>query len=195
MTRPYLSSTLGTCLPFTEVSLGPSGPGTPETPPTRCPGAGVPSNPKGPNLETNPSRLKFSTLLEKLQSCLKTSISRDRKNHDRQRRDRILLFFLRPGHEAMLSTFWGHFLTKLHSKPGEKGKKKTSTGENSQKSVKKLPRNCRFLSLVVVERVLNLACKFQSLGCTLSGVYIYICCRVKKLVQDLGFLALKLVQV
>ena len=43
-----------------------------------------------------------------------TPTNRDRKNHDSQRRDRILRFFLRPE----VGQFCGHFLTKLHSKPG-----------------------------------------------------------------------------
>ena len=52
--------------------------------------------------------------------------NRDRKTRDSQRResrDRILCFFSPPGNRAIFSTFWGDFLTKLHSKPGEKGKK------------------------------------------------------------------------
>ena len=39
---------------------------------------------------------------------------------------------------------------KLHWKPGETGKQ--STGENSENPVETVPQNCRFLSLVVVER-------------------------------------------
>ena len=55
--------------------------------------------------------------------------------------------FLRPETGNFL-----HFLTKLHSKPGEKGK---SPLEKIQKNLVEIaPRNCRFLSLVVVERVL-----------------------------------------
>ena len=45
---------------------------------------------------------------------------------------RILRFFLRPEIGTFSPQFWGDFLTKLHRKPGEKGK--TSTGENSKKS-------------------------------------------------------------
>ena len=47
--------------------------------------------------------------------------SRDRKDHDSQRRDRILRFSP-PGNRAIFSTFWGDFLTKSNSTPGEKGK-------------------------------------------------------------------------
>ena len=51
--------------------------------------------------------------------------------------------FCPPGNRAIFSAFWGDFLN-LHSKPGEKEKKSLETA----------PRNCRFLSLVVVVRVL-----------------------------------------
>ena len=47
----------------------------------------------------------------------------------------------------------GCCLTKLHSKPGEKETK--STGEISKNPVETAPRNYRFLSLVVVKRVLK----------------------------------------
>ena len=58
------------------------------------------------------------------------------------------------GNRAIFSTFWGHFLTKLHSEPGEKGK---SPLEKIHKNpVETVPQNCRFLSLVVVESVLTL---------------------------------------
>ena len=61
--------------------------------------------------------------------------------------------FSPPGNRAIFSTFWGHFLTKLHSQPGEKGKPPL---EKIQKNpVEKAPQNCRFLSLVMVERVLT----------------------------------------
>ena len=55
---------------------------------------------------------------------------------------------------AIFSTFWGHFL-KLHSKPGEKGKNPLEKIQRNP--VETAPRNCRILSLVVVERVLSLA--------------------------------------
>ena len=52
--------------------------------------------------------------------------------------------FSLPGNRAIFSTFWGDFLTKLHSKPGEKGK--DSTGENSTKNpVETAPRSCRWI--------------------------------------------------
>ena len=49
----------------------------------------------------------------------------------------------------------GGFLAKLHRRPGEKGKKKTTGEKNLRNPVETAPRNCRFLSLVVVERVLS----------------------------------------
>ena len=57
----------------------------------------------------------------------------------------MLRFFSPPGNRAIFSIFWGDFLAKLHSIPGEKGNK--STGENSKTPVKTAPRNCRFLCL------------------------------------------------
>ena len=63
------------------------------------------------------------------------------------------MFIARQADSPESLEFWGRFLTKLHRKPGEKGKK--STGENWKNPVEKLPRNCGFLSLVVVERVLR----------------------------------------
>ena len=59
--------------------------------------------------------------------------------------------FVSSQNRAIFSTFWGHFLTKLHSQPGEKGKDplervpKKSSGDGAPK----LQRN---LSLVVAER-------------------------------------------
>ena len=63
------------------------------------------------------------------------------------RRDKIALFSP-PGNRAIFSTFWGHFLTKLHRKPGEKEKihwrKSTkSSGEASPKLQISVP--CRGL--------------------------------------------------
>ena len=46
---------------------------------------------------------------------------RDRKHHDSQRRDKILRFFS-ARKWAIFSTFWADFLTKSHTKPGERGK-------------------------------------------------------------------------
>ena len=75
-----------------------------------------------------------------------------KKNHDSQRRDRILPFFL---HLEIwqFSPHLGRFPSKLHSKRGEKG-------NNPLEKIQKMetaPRNCRFLSLVVAEHVLWLA--------------------------------------
>ena len=57
-----------------------------------------------------------------------------------------------PRSQAVFSTFWGDCHTKLHCEPWEKGKHPL---ENIQKNpVETAPRSCRFLSRVVVERVL-----------------------------------------
>ena len=53
----------------------------------------------------------------------------------------------------IFSTFCGDFLTKLHRKPGERGNNPLE--KNEKNPVETAPRNCRILSLVVVERVLN----------------------------------------
>ena len=74
-----------------------------------------------------------------------------RKNHDSQRCDRILHIFLRPKIGQFSPTFWGDFL--IRQKPGEKGTKIQSN------PLETAPRNGRFLSLVVVGRVLILAPK------------------------------------
>ena len=65
-------------------------------------------------------------------NCPRSFLSRDRKNHDSQRRDKILRFLSPPGNRAIFSTFWGHFLTESHRNPGEKAKK--STGDKILKS-------------------------------------------------------------
>ena len=71
------------------------------------------------------------------------------------RRDRILRCFLCPDIGQVSPHFRGHFLTKLHRKPGEKGQKihrrkfKKSSGEGAPK----LQMN---LSLVVVESAPNI---------------------------------------
>ena len=67
------------------------------------------------------------------------NLFRDQQNHDSQRRDRILRCFLHP--ESPNSPH-------LQREAGEKGKQSTS-GDGA--------RNCRFLSLVVVERVLSVS--------------------------------------
>ena len=61
--------------------------------------------------------------------------------------------FSLPGNRAIFSTFWGDFLTNLRRQPGDKKKK---TLEKIQKDpAETVLRNCRFLSLVIVERVLT----------------------------------------
>ena len=81
--------------------------------------------------------------------------SRDRKNHDSQRSDRILCFFAPPGDRAIFSTFCGDFLTKLHRELGENGENNIPLEKIQKNPVETAPQNCSFLSLVVVERVLK----------------------------------------
>ena len=64
--------------------------------------------------------------------------------------------FAPPGNWASFSTSWGDFLSKLHRKPGEKQGKHPLESIPKKNPVETAPRNCRFLSLVVVERVLSL---------------------------------------
>ena len=82
------------------------------------------------------------------------------------------------GFFATFSRFQGARLTKLHKNTGEKAKK--SSGEPP---VETAPRNCRFLSLVVVELVLSLEampeqrkkalqkCDFEGQRCHLESVF------------------------
>ena len=60
--------------------------------------------------------------------------------------------FSLPGNRAIFSTFRVDFLTKLHIKPGERGKNPLEKTHKIQ--VETAPRNCRFLSLIVGERAL-----------------------------------------
>ena len=60
------------------------------------------------------------------------------------------------GNRAIFSTFWGHFLTKLHSKPGEKGKIPLEKIPKNP-PMELAPRNCRFLSLAWVRQGLTTA--------------------------------------
>ena len=87
------------------------------------------------------------------QTCSKIhtqKMSGPKKNHDNHRLDRILRFFSPPRNRAIFSTFWGHLLAKLHSQLG-----KIHWRKFNQNPVETAPRNCRFLSPVVVERVLK----------------------------------------
>ena len=59
-----------------------------------------------------------------------------------------------PGTFAIFSRFSGHFLTEVHIKPGEK-KEINPLEKISKNPVETAGRNCRFLSLVVVEPVLT----------------------------------------
>ena len=63
-------------------------------------------------------------------------------------------FLLRPG----IGQFSPHFgaISLLNKTENLEKKEKKSTGENSENPVEKLPRNCRFLSLVVVKCVLTI---------------------------------------
>ena len=73
------------------------------------------------------------------------------KNHDSQRRDRILRIFLRLDIGQFLHTL-GCFSYQIAQKTWRNREK--STGENSKNPVETAPRNCRNLFLVVVEGVL-----------------------------------------
>ena len=73
---------------------------------------------------------------------------RDQKNHDSQRRDKILRFFLRPEIGQFLQIFGAISLLTHTLKPGEEGK-------NPLEWRRRAPRTCRFLCLVVVERALK----------------------------------------
>ena len=60
-------------------------------------------------------------------------VFRDRpKNHDSQRRDRILRYFLRPEIGQVSPHFWALSLPNCTESPGDRGQK--STGRRSQKS-------------------------------------------------------------
>ena len=103
-------------------------------------------------------QLLLSTGLSKCRSPVKCFIKRfpkvgPEKNRDSQRRDRILRLFLCPDITQISPHFWAISLPKCTANLEKKVKK--STGENSKNPVEKIPRNCRFLSLVVVERVLK----------------------------------------
>ena len=49
-------------------------------------------------------------------------LDRDRENHDNQRHDTILRFLSARRSDKFLHIFGGDFLTKVHRKPGERGK-------------------------------------------------------------------------
>ena len=77
-----------------------------------------------------------------------------KKDHDSHRRDRILRFLLRPE----IGRFSPHFgaISLLNCTMNLEKSEKNQL-ENFQKNpVETAPRNCRFLSLVVVERVLSI---------------------------------------
>ena len=64
-----------------------------------------------------------------------------------------------PGTWAIFSTFWGACVVKMHRRPGETEKnpleEKIRKLKQKRSTVETAPRNCRFLSLVVVEPVLK----------------------------------------
>ena len=91
--------------------------------------------------------------------CATMLVFRDRKNHDSQRRDRIVRIFLRPE----IGQFSPHFMNLVRiqrirlsydTTQKTRRKRKKSTGENSRNPTEKAARNCRSLSLVV-EHVLS----------------------------------------
>ena len=83
-------------------------------------------------------------------------LCRDRKDHDSQRRDRILSSFLRPESGTFLH-IWGDLLSKFHRETGGKGKdpqektQENSSGDGAAKLQISVP-----CDLVVVERILTL---------------------------------------
>ena len=62
--------------------------------------------------------------------------------------------FSPPWNQAIFSTFWGAFLLD-YTETLERREKNPLERENSKSPVETAPRNCRFLSLVMVERVLS----------------------------------------
>ena len=76
--------------------------------------------------------------------------------------------FPRDRKKTIFSTFWGEFLTNYIITQKTWRKRENSTGENSKNPVETAPRNCIFLSLVVVERILisriATCFKFQDFG-------------------------------
>ena len=73
----------------------------------------------------------------------------------------MLRFVLRP-EIGQFSPHFGAISVLNYTENPEKHEKK-STGDNSKNPVETAPRNCRFLSLVVVEQVLTIANLTQGL--------------------------------
>ena len=92
-----------------------------------------------------------------------------KKKHDSQKRDRTLHFFSARKSGHFLHTL-GQFLTNLHRNPGEKRKNQSIHVKKTKKNaVEAAPRNCRLLSLVVVECVLtNIPVKTDDVQVSLS---------------------------
>ena len=81
---------------------------------------------------------------------ISSRLIRTKTTHDSQRRDKILRFFSPPRNRAIFSISWCDSLAKLHKEKGRNPLEKFQKTEWWRR-----PRNCRFLSLVVVERVLK----------------------------------------
>ena len=92
-------------------------------------------------------------------SCL--SLSQDRRNHDSQRHNRILRFSLRKQSGQCSPHFAAISLLDYTVNLEEREK---ITGENSKNAVETAHQNCRFLSLVMVERVLIVS-SFEFVSC------------------------------
>ena len=90
---------------------------------------------------------------------LGSQINRDQKNHDSQRRDWIVRLFLRLAIREF-SHILGRFPFFLAQKKTWR-KEKNFHWRKKKNPVEMAPRQCRFLSLVVVERVLNKRLSFQ----------------------------------
>ena len=80
------------------------------------------------------------------QNCPPTVVVRDRKNQWSMTARDVTGFydFFSVWNRAIFSTFWGHFLTKLRSRPGEKGKN-IHWRKNSKNPVATAPRNWRWM--------------------------------------------------
>ena len=103
------------------------------------------------SIEARPNLLRIKRIFYTPAGNSCGEIRDQKKNHDSQRRDRILRFFLRPEIGQYSPYFGAISLRNYTVNPEKKGK---IHWRNSKKSVETAPRNCRFLSLVVVERVL-----------------------------------------
>ena len=96
------------------------------------------------------SLLEFTAQIG-LQSAISKTPKSGPNNHDSQRRGRILHFFLRPD-IGQFSPHLGAISLPNYTRNLEKGENPLGKSKNPVATV---PRDCRFLSLVGVERVLT----------------------------------------